>query len=159
MRPVHRGHCRRQAHPESVGGKVAVFGVVIFLIIPASMKVSSIIEETHEIPVENAIQEAEEITEEINESTDSDGNIIEQALDKLAGGVSGLLDKGEQILNQFIESIAVMFVTSCLIPIAVLMFVLWLVKMMFEVQISVPRELPKKIVRKMPGGKKKTTEE
>ena len=47
--------------------------------------------------MENAIQEAEEITEEINESTDSDGNIIEQALDKLAGGVSGLLDKGEQI--------------------------------------------------------------
>ena len=139
--------------------KVAVFGVVIFLIIPASMKVSSIIEETHEISMENAIQEAEEITEEINESTDSDGNIIEQALDKLAGGVSGLLDKGEQILNQFIESIAVMFVTSCLIPIAVLMFVLWLVKMMFEVQISVPRELPKKIARKMPGGKKKTAEE
>lgn len=138
--------------------KVAVFGVVIFLIIPASMKVSSIIEETHEISMENAIQEAEEITEEINESTDSDGNIIEQALDKLAGGVSGLLDKGEQILNQFIESIAVMFVTSCLIPIAVLMFVLWLVKMMFEVQISVPGELPKKIARKMPGGKKKTTE-
>ena len=134
--------------------KVAVFGVVIFLIIPASMKVSSIIEETHEISMENAIQEAEEITEEINESTDSDGNIIEQALDKLAGGVSGLLDKGEQILNQFIESIAVMFVTSCLIPIAVLMFVLWLVKMMFEVQINVPRELPKKIARKMPGGKK-----
>ena len=139
--------------------KVAVFGVVIFLIIPASMKVSSIIEETHEISMENAIQEAEEITEEINESTDSDGNIIEQALDKLAGGVSGLLDKGEQILNQFIESIAVMFVTSCLIPIAVLMFVLWLVKMMFEVQINVPRELPKKIARKMPDGKKKTTEE
>ena len=139
--------------------KVAVFGVVIFLIIPASMKVSSIIEETHEISMENAIQEAEEITEEINESTDSDGNIIEQALDKLAGGVSGLLDKGEQILNQFIESIAVMFVTSCLIPIAVLMFVLWLVKIMFEVQISVPRELPKKIARKMPGGKKKTAEE
>ena len=139
--------------------KVAVFGVVIFLIIPASMKVSSIIEETHEISMENAIQEAEEITEEINESTDSDGNIIEQALDKLAGGVSGLLDKGEQILNQFIESIAVMFVTSCLIPIAVLMFVLWLVKMMFEVQISVPGELPKKIARKMPGGKKKTAEE
>ena len=53
--------------------------------------------------MENAIQEAEEITEEINESTDSDGNIIEQALDKLAGGVSGLLDKGEQILNQFIK--------------------------------------------------------
>ena len=43
--------------------KVAVFGVVIFLIIPASMKVSSIIEETHEISMENAIQEAEEITE------------------------------------------------------------------------------------------------
>ena len=78
-----------------------------------------------------------------------------QTLDKIAGGVSGLLEKGEQLLNQFIESIAVMFVTSCLIPIAVLMFVLWLVRVMFEVQINVPRELPKKISRRLPGGKKK----
>ena len=132
--------------------KIAVFGLVLFFIIPASMQVSSIIEETYEVSMENAIQEAEKMTEEINESTDSDGNIIEQALDKIAGGVSGLLEKGEQLLNQFIESIAVMFVTSCLIPIAVLMFVLWLVKVMFEVQINVPRELPKKISRRLPGG-------
>lgn len=135
--------------------KIAVFGLVLFFIIPASTQVSSIIEETYEVSMENAIQEAEKMTEEINESTDSDGNIIEQALDKIAGGVSGLLKKGEQLLNQFIESIAVMFVTSCLIPIAVLMFVLWLVKVMFEVQINVPRELPKKISRRLPGGKKK----
>ena len=135
--------------------KIAVFGLVLFMIIPASMQVSSIIEETYEVSMENAIQEAEKMTEEINESTDSDGNIIEQALDKIAGGISGLLEKGEQLLNQFIESIAVMFVTSCLIPIAVLMFVLWLVKVMFEVQINVPRELPKKISRRLPGGKKK----
>lgn len=135
--------------------KIVVFGLVLFFIIPASMQVSSIIEETYEVSMENAIQEAEKMTEEINESTDSDGNIIEQALDKIAGGVSGLLKKGEQLLNQFIESIAVMFVTSCLIPIAVLMFVLWLVKVMFEVQINVPRELPKKISRRLPGGKKK----
>lgn len=132
-----------------------MFGLVLFFIIPASMQVSSIIEETYEVSMENAIQEAEKMTEEINESTDSDGNIIEQALDKIAGGVSGLLEKGEQLLNQFIESIAVMFVTSCLIPIAVLMFVLWLVRVMFEVQINVPRELPKKISRRLPGGKKK----
>lgn len=136
--------------------KIAVFGLILFLIIPASMQVSSIIEETYEVSMENAIQEAEKMTEEINESTDSDGNIIEQALDKIAGGISGLLEKGEQLLNQFIESIAVMFVTSCLIPIAVLMFVLWLVKVMFEVQINVPRELPKKISKRLPGGKKKT---
>ena len=122
--------------------KIAVFGLVLFFIIPASMQISSSIEETYEVSMENAIQEAEKMTEEINESTDSDGNIIEQALDKIAGGV-------------FIESIAVMFVTSCLIPIAVLMFVLWLVKVMFEVQINVPRELPKKISRRLPGGKKK----
>lgn len=139
--------------------KTVVFGLILFLIIPASMKISSIIEDTYEISMENTIQEAEEMTEEINESTDSDGNFIEKALDKIAGGVSGLLDKGEKILNQFIESIAVMFVTSCLLPIAVLLFVLWLVKMLFDVQINLPRELPKKISGKMPHGKVKKTEE
>ena len=149
------GVCAARHRLKVWAAKIAVFGLVLFFIIPASMQISSSIEETYEVSMENAIQEAGKMTEEINESTDSDGNIIEQALDKIAGGVSGLLKKGEQLLNQFIESIAVMFVTSCLIPIAVLMFVLWLVKVMFEVQINVPRELPKKISRRLPGGKKK----
>ncbi len=147
-----RFDCRRGL--KILAAKIAVFGLVIFLIIPMSMQVSSIIEDTYESTLETTVQEAEDITDEINENTDSDGNILEQALSKIKNGVSGLLEKGEQLLNRFIETIAVMLVTSCLIPIAVLLFVLWFVKMLFGIQVKVPEDLPKRISAKVPGGKR-----
>lgn len=137
-----------------LAAKIAVFGLVIYLIIPMSMQVSSIIEETYEVSMEETVKEAEKMTDEINDNTDSEGNILEQALSKIKGGITGLLEKGEQLLNQFIETIAVMLVTSCLIPIAVLLFVLWIVKMLFGVQVKMPEELPRRIAARVPGGKK-----
>ena len=151
---IAAGVCLGRRGLKILAAKIAVFGLVIFLIIPMSMQVSSIIEDTYESTLETTVQEAEDITDEINENTDSEGNILEQALTKIKNGVSGLLEKGEQLLNRFIETIAVMLVTSCLIPIAVLLFVLWFVKMLFGIQIKVPENLPKRISAKVPGGKR-----
>ena len=85
---------------------------------------------------------AQDIADEINDNTDSEGNIIDKFLSKLKDGVSGLMKKGEKLLNQFIEVVAVMMVTSCLIPIVVLLFMIWFVRVLFGVQINVPKELP-----------------
>ena len=49
-----------------------------------------------------------------------------------------MLDQGAQIINRFVESIAVFIVTSCIIPILVLAFVLWLIKLLFGVKIALP---------------------
>ena len=88
------------------------------------------------------MKEAQDIADEINDNTDSEGNIIDKFLSKLKDGVSGLMKKGEKLLNQFIEVVAVMMVTSCLIPIVVLLFMIWFVRVLFGVQINVPKELP-----------------
>ena len=48
------------------------------------------------------------------------------------------LDAVEQlktVLNRFIEALAVMLVTSCLIPILVLLFFAWLVKLMLGIEL------------------------
>lgn len=125
--------------------KLAVFGLVIFAIIPMSMKVSSMIEKTYEISAEATMKEAEDLADELNDNVDSQGNVLEKFVDKIKGGVAGLVTKGEAILNNFIETIAVMLVTSCVIPIVVLLFAIWLVKMLFGVQINVPAKLPGRI--------------
>lgn len=148
------GICANKAVLKMLAAKIALFAAVIFLVIPFSMKVSSIIEETYEVSMEATVKEAEDLTDEINENTDSEGNIIEKALSKIKDGVTGLLEKGEQLLNQFIETIAVMLVTSCLIPILVLVFMLWFIKMLFGIQINVPKDMPKRIASKVPGQKK-----
>ena len=121
-----------------LAAKVAVFGLVIFTIIPASMKVSSMIEKTYEISTEATMKEADELADELSGNVDSEGTVLQKFLDKLKGGVSGVVAKGEAILNNFIETIAVMLVTSCVIPVVVLWFAIWLVKMLFGIQINVP---------------------
>ena len=69
-----------------------------------------------------------------------------------------MLEKGEELLNRFIEAIAVMMVTSCLIPIVVLLFAFWIIRMLFGIQINAPKDLPKRISSKMPVGKKRSVE-
>ena len=135
-----------------LAAKIAAFGLVIFMIIPFS--ISAMIEKTYESTVEETVKEAQDITNEIEKNTDSEGNIIEKALSKIKDGISGLLEKGEELLNQFIELIAVMLVTSCLIPIFIFLFMIWFIRMLFGIQINVPKGVSKQITAKMPGRKK-----
>lgn len=136
------GICLNRTFLKALAAKTAVFGLVIFMIIPISMKVSAMIEETYDLTMEATVKEAQDITDEINDNTDSEGNVIDKFVSKLKDGVSGLMKKGENLLNHFIEVIAMMMVTSCFIPIVVSLFMLWFVRVLFGVQINVPKELP-----------------
>lgn len=138
------GICLNKAVFKVLAAKTAVFGIVLFMTIPLSMNVSAMIEKTYDSTVETAVKEAQDITEEINDNTDSDGNIFDKFASKLKDGVSGLMKKGETLLNHFIEVIAVMMVTSCLIPVIVLLFMLWFVRILFGIHINVPKDLPVK---------------
>lgn len=136
------GVCLNKAFLKVLAAKTAVFGAILFMIIPLSMKISAMIEETYELSMETTVKEAQDITDEINDNTDSEGNVFERFVSKLKDGVSGLIKKGETLLNHFIEIVAVMMVTSCFIPIVVLLFMLWLVRILFGLQINVPKDLP-----------------
>lgn len=143
------GVCCEKSFLKILAAKIVMFGIVICMIIPISMNVSAKIEQTYEATVENTLEEAEDITGEIKKSTDSKGNIIEKALSKLKDGVTGLLEKGEKVLNQFIELIAVMLVTSCLIPIFIFAFMIWFVRTLFGLPINIPKDTTKRISAKM----------
>ena len=63
-----------------------------------------------------------------------------------------LIDKLTSQLNKMIETIAVMLVTTCVIPVLVILFFIWLVKMLFSVEINVDmKKMPK--LSKMVGRK------
>ena len=49
-----------------------------------------------------------------------------------------LTDGARNSLNNFIEALAVMIVTSCVIPILVLLFFIWLAKTILGVRVEVP---------------------
>ena len=122
-----------------IAAKIAVFGLAVFIAIPFSLKVSDMVYENHREIVETALQESDEMSAESAQiSNESGSNGVLSLLKKTGKTISGVLDQGAQIINRFVESIAVFIVTSCVIPILVLAFVLWLIKLLFGVKLALP---------------------
>lgn len=53
-------------------------------------------------------------------------------ISNVQNSVSNATDKVESVLNRFIEALAVLLVTSCVIPILVLVFFVWVIKMVMN---------------------------
>ncbi len=103
--------------------KIALMGMVIFLIVPASILLSDMVYQTQADTVNGTIEEYNNL--DIDGNTDSGG-----AID--TGGISGsTIDSISSFLGDMLESLAVMIVTSCVIPILVFVFLAWIIKIIF----------------------------
>ena len=57
--------------------------------------------------------------------------------------ITGTGDNIKRVLNNFVNALAVMLVTSCLIPILVMMFFIWVTKILIGSDVAlVPRRIP-----------------
>ena len=122
--------------------RLIAFGLIIVLLVPVSVGVSTLIEKTHEYSIQQTIDEANSASDEINENNDNeDTNALEQFFNKVKGGVSGQLKKFETILSNFIDAVAVLIVTTCVIPILVLLLFVMLLRQFFGVMGSAPDDL------------------
>lgn len=150
-----------------VAQKFLLFGLAVYLVIPASVKVADMIETTYASAIESTIETAKQTTDEIESETgesgqvddkssneksqsDSDSDSKENAggffsglFNKVQEGVSTATANVENVLNNFIEALAILLVTSCLIPILVLIFFVWLVKMLLGLNIDIPTSVRK----------------
>ena len=135
-----------------LASKLLLFGIAIFLVVPVSIGVSGMIESTYKDSVDQTIAAANKTTEEIAsapESATSESGAssplewflglpenVGNAVSDLADSAQKALDWFTATLNRFIEALAVMVVTSCIIPIVVLIFFLWLVKLILGVDVT-----------------------
>ena len=111
--------------------KIVIFGLALYFAIPFSLRVSDRIYSVYESSIETTISEAEELTGSTSALTQSqDENILAGILDKLSESVASLSNKAVKTLNNFVQSLAIMIVTSCVIPILVVLFLIWLVKVL-----------------------------
>ncbi|MBQ3460496.1 MAG: hypothetical protein IJH14_07505 [Solobacterium sp.] len=111
--------------------KVAALGLVLFMVVPVSVQTSKSIEETYHDSIEMTIDQAKESSEQVENNAKTE-SAWDSFVNTITGGVSSVLSGFENVLNNFIEALAVMIVTSFLIPIIVLMFFWWAVKMIFQ---------------------------
>lgn len=163
-----------------LAAKLAVFGIAIFLVVPASVKISDLIGDTYQAQIEATIEDAkstqnilensdpgndtgeaeigtgttEAATANTQEKTNSESgsvsNIFDWAKDAFSSAKDSvanvvenvtisteeLVQKVENSLNHFIEAVAVMIITSCAIPMLVLLLFFWMVKIVLDVDLS-----------------------
>lgn len=130
---------------QGIGAKLLAFGLVLLLAIPAGVWVSDQINEIYSESIDITVQSASAvsdnlITEDLGENEEN-SSVIDKAktlLGDLSGSVAGVIQQFKNMLNRFIEATAVMVVTTCIIPILVIMFFLWVVKTLFNIQVVLP---------------------
>ena len=174
--------------------KLVTFALVAFMVIPFSVVISNVIENTYGNTINKTIEAGESLKEELEvfndnaiddvnsgsaisnyekeetvedaSSSDESGNVFERigkglgelvsgAKDKTASAIGNVvktvtgkakewIDKLTTQLNNMIDAIAVMIVTTCVIPLLVIIFLIWIVKMLFSVNINIDtKKIPK----------------
>ena len=139
---------------KEIGIKLILFGLMVFAIIPVSGVVTEKIDASYQQSVKQTIEEMEKDAKQIQDTVgeEKDQGVVEKLFKKVKGGVTGQLNKFENTLNRITEAIAVLIVTSCAIPIAVLAFFIWLIRLLTGVKITIPRIRASKVIGKMKMG-------
>ncbi len=127
--------------------RVAAFSAALFLLVPVSVQVSRVIEATYQESIQSTLDAALELEEEAAELQtaqpaeetgeqswlQSQLSGVKNVLNDLKDSIVKMPEKLEALLNHFIEALAVLIVTSCLIPILVLLLFLWIIKIFLGV--------------------------
>ncbi len=142
---------------QSIGTKLVALSAALVLVIPTSVWVSDQINAIYAKSIDITVQSASAVTDNlIGQVPDKDGentSVIDEAkaiLDDLSGSVAGVIDQFKNVINRFVEATAVMIVTTCLVPILVILFFGWVIKTLLHVPLSIPASLPKPIKRRHP---------
>ena len=109
--------------------KIALIGVIIFGIVPASVKLSDMVYQTQAAKVNETIDQYNGLEIE----GDSDSGLFSEFTNITTESIERVTD----FLDNLLESLAVMIVTSCVIPLLVFFFLVWLVKVIFSANILV----------------------
>ena len=135
---------------KQLAARLAVFSLAMFLIIPLSIRGSDMIYKTYEDSINTTITETEEFTDKTAPLTEaSNQNKLMSILESLKESASGLTQKASGILNRYVQALAVLIVTSCVIPILIIVFFIWIIKLFTGLSISA------RMLRPPVSGKKK----
>ena len=130
--------------------RMLLFGFVLCIVTPASIQISTVVENLHATSINESVEKVKESAESMDES-DSDNEsqkkegfvsgLVSKVTDLAEGitsGVTQTLDAVQNYLNNLIETFAIFMVTTCIIPIVVLIILILAVKWIFN-SISLPK--------------------
>lgn len=143
----------RKESLKAIAVKASVVALVLLFLVPASVWISNSIDKAHETmeKIKPVTQAADTLHKEIKDEEQKQGGwwsaVVEKAKktwDKVKDKASDWVDRGQNMLNRLVDAIAVLIITSCVIPLLVLGGFLWLFKYIFGIKVSVS-DMQKKV--------------
>lgn len=118
--------------------RLTAVGLALYLLIPVSFRVSDLVYEAYRTLIDGTIRAAETLSDETAPLADAaeDKGVVQAILERLRETTASLTDKAVDTVNRFVETLAVMIVTSCVIPLLVLLFFLWVIRQLTGVDLS-----------------------
>lgn len=116
-----------------VARRMLAFAVMLALLIPVSVLFSSMIEDVYDESIDETITLAKQIESAMDEDDSAEKSLwdkITDATSSIVNGVSSTLGWAKNVLNNFIDAIVVLLVTSCVIPVVVVIVFVKMVKML-----------------------------
>lgn len=125
------GVLRKREKVRVLSLKLAVCALAIYFVIPIGVKTSEAVYSNYEAQIDETLNTADQIS-----IANEDEGAINKFVTWIENAAGTIVDYVTNLLSKFIEAVAVMLVTSCVIPILVLLFFAWLIKVLFSVDIS-----------------------
>lgn len=121
----------------SMAIRLSACALLIYSIIPASMWCSATIYNNYENSIDEVISSSDELTaQQMISEDEEDASGITGILNWVKEKASSTVDYASHLLSGFIETLAVMIVTSCLIPIFVFLLFSWILRSLFDVDLT-----------------------
>ena len=147
---------RREAF-YSAATKMVALALVLFACVPAANFISNNIENTYEASINGTIEQAQQTTENVEQSAldsqaaeakqgeQEDGDVfssffsvLEGAKDAVAGKAGEIMNTASETANGLFEAFSVMIVTTLFIPILTLAFMLWAAGLILGINVNIP---------------------
>ena len=139
--------CSQKRFFRVLAWRLACFALALVLVIPSGIYASSMIERTYQASISETLEDAKKNVAEVetDATTEADtdqqsglSGLFSKVKDSIGSAASATLEKFKQTLNDLIEALAILLVTSCLIPILVILLFLWLFKLIIGIDIPLP---------------------
>lgn len=136
-----------------LAAKLVALGAVLMLTVPVSVQVTNMIDDTYaaSIAAQEQTDAVEEEAEQEEEKPFNPLEFLQSIPNAIAESVTSVSDEMLQNVNNLIEQAAVMIVTSCLVPVLVLAFFIWMAHLLLGVSVEAPTRVLKGRADRMRG--------
>lgn len=144
------GQLARRAGWQTLALKLGVFGLILALAVPVSVRASDYIHDTYDISIQATLDAAQETTQAVedgvsgSQTQEEDGfwsSLVGSVTSGITQATDAVTDTVGSLITRFVEALAMTLVTCCAIPLLVLLLFWWSFKLLFTQQ--APALLPR----------------